>query len=210
MKTKPAYQLDANNYLTGETVADESPREPGVFLIPAGCVMVRPPPHVDGKRRRFLKGAWLYEDAPAPVEPPAPKPVARTIEQALYEKLKQINDACAYWLHQLKASTPMDEVLSWGRQEAEARAYLADSSVATPFLSALSQARGIALDVLAARVVEKADLYAVQSACLIGTRQRFEDQAHAAAKVENLTEENIIAAIDAVKWVTPQLPGKVQ
>lgn len=43
MATKPVYQCDADGVYMGEAKAFQSPREPGVFPIPAGCVEVQPP-----------------------------------------------------------------------------------------------------------------------------------------------------------------------
>ena len=43
MKTKTVCQLNDAGYFVGVVTADESPLEPGVFLIPAGCIEVPPP-----------------------------------------------------------------------------------------------------------------------------------------------------------------------
>lgn len=40
---KTVYQTDHFGVFVGATLADESPMEPGVWLIPAGCVEVPPP-----------------------------------------------------------------------------------------------------------------------------------------------------------------------
>ena len=37
------YQTNYSGLFVGETLADESPLEPGVFAIPAGCVETAPP-----------------------------------------------------------------------------------------------------------------------------------------------------------------------
>ena len=48
MNTKTVYQYDLAGMYVGQTDADESPLEPGVFLIPARCAEVSPPePHGD-------------------------------------------------------------------------------------------------------------------------------------------------------------------
>lgn len=43
MNQKIVYQTNYSGLFVAETVADESPLEPGVFAIPAGCVEMAPP-----------------------------------------------------------------------------------------------------------------------------------------------------------------------
>lgn len=40
---KTVYQITPEGYYAGPTEADESPLEPGIYLIPAGCVESEPP-----------------------------------------------------------------------------------------------------------------------------------------------------------------------
>lgn len=49
MSTKPVSQLDRAGHFTGLTVADESPMEPGVWLMPAGTVDALPPGELDAQ-----------------------------------------------------------------------------------------------------------------------------------------------------------------
>jgi hypothetical protein len=42
-QTKIVYQIDRAGVYLGETVADESPLEPGVWLMPAGTIDAAPP-----------------------------------------------------------------------------------------------------------------------------------------------------------------------
>ena len=44
--------------LLGSGAADESPLEPGVFLIPANATKVAPPTQVQGFARVFVNGTW--------------------------------------------------------------------------------------------------------------------------------------------------------
>jgi hypothetical protein len=69
------YQTDAAGYYTGTTTADESPLEPGVWLIPAGAVTVEPPLIPIGFRARFSDGEWTLEEVPVVVPQPEPDPV---------------------------------------------------------------------------------------------------------------------------------------
>lgn len=67
-------QLDADGYFVGEATADESPLEPGVFLIPGGAVDTEPPKEFPGQRCKWTGSKWAYEDIPAPPPPPEPAP----------------------------------------------------------------------------------------------------------------------------------------
>lgn len=66
--------LSADGYFIGPCVADESPMEPGVFLLPAGAVDVEPPTVPPGTRAKFNGTGFDFEDIPEPPEPPAPTP----------------------------------------------------------------------------------------------------------------------------------------
>jgi hypothetical protein len=67
MSTKPAYQIDSAGLFVGETVADESPLEEGVYLIPAGAVMTAPPMKwADDKWPRWNGAKWELVTKPTP------------------------------------------------------------------------------------------------------------------------------------------------
>jgi hypothetical protein len=69
MNTMPCYQFDASGWLVGSTEADESPLEPGVFHLPAGCTFTAPPkkcaagnhPRWDGRHWHSTKRAAADE-----------------------------------------------------------------------------------------------------------------------------------------------------
>jgi hypothetical protein len=64
---KTAYQYDTAGMYAGETEADESPLEPGVYLLPARCTFVAPPADVpEGKWPRWVGSAWSLVNKPAP------------------------------------------------------------------------------------------------------------------------------------------------
>ncbi len=119
--------------------------------------------------------ARLVEEANAPP----------TLEKAKDAKLTEINAACDAILQTLTSTYPASELLTFDKQETEARAYLADSSTTpTPLLTALAAGRGITLADLAGRVMAKADAFAAASGYVIGQRQGLEDQLDAAQTVE--------------------------
>lgn len=67
--SKIVSQLDAAGYFVGYTTADESPLEPGVFLLPAGAIEVAAPEIPAGKRAKWLGDSWVLEDIPSDVAP---------------------------------------------------------------------------------------------------------------------------------------------
>lgn len=70
---KTAYQFDYAGLFAGETVADESPLEPGVWLIPARCTLTPPPDDIpDGQWPRWNGVAWGLVTRPAPSPGPSP------------------------------------------------------------------------------------------------------------------------------------------
>ena len=63
---KQVCQLDAAGYFTGLTAADESPLEPGVFLLPGGSIDTAAPAIPEGQRAKW-NGSWVFENLPQPV-----------------------------------------------------------------------------------------------------------------------------------------------
>jgi hypothetical protein len=76
MTQKQVCQLDSESYFVGFTLADESPLEAGVYLLPAGAVDTTAPSIPEGKKAKW-NGSWVYEDIPKPepdIEPEEPTP----------------------------------------------------------------------------------------------------------------------------------------
>lgn len=84
------------------------------------------------------------------------------------------------------------EMTSWAKQEAEARAYLADNTVATPILSVLvvSRNQGETILQLAEKIVLKADQYATAYASVLGIYQDKQKQLEAATTVAEVLAIN--------------------
>ena len=66
------YQTNDDGVFVGIIIADESPMEPGVFLIPAGCIIEEPPSFEKGSLARWIEGSWQIEDVPEVVPEPEP------------------------------------------------------------------------------------------------------------------------------------------
>lgn len=74
--TQPAYQTDRAGLYAGETVADDSPLEPGVLIVPAGAVLVPPPQSIpDGQWPRWNGSAW--DLVPIPPRRAGPSPAEK-------------------------------------------------------------------------------------------------------------------------------------
>ena len=63
MDTKIVYQTDHLGIYTGKTVADRSPLEPDVWLIPGGCVEVAPPAIPERKAACWNGLRWQLVDS---------------------------------------------------------------------------------------------------------------------------------------------------
>jgi hypothetical protein len=87
---KQVIQLDQEGYFESLTVSQESPLEPGVYLLPPGTIDAEVPTIPTGKRAKWSDG-WVFEDAPQEAEvgmgesvtitdpvPPDPEPFVPT------------------------------------------------------------------------------------------------------------------------------------
>lgn len=113
----------------------------------------------------------------------APLPSLENLKSA---KLAEINVAYDKVVSGVVATYPDMELLTFDKQEKEARQWKADSSAATPFLDGLAKARGIDKDELVDRVIAKADAFQTAVATLTGLRQKYEDQLALAQTAEDI------------------------
>lgn len=128
---------------------------------------------------------------------PAPEPEPEPLESIRSRKLAEINAAYQQAIATLTPTYPDDERLTFDKQEAEARAWLADNSTPTPFVDALAAGRQMDKAELVSRIIAKADAFALASGSLTGQRQRYEDML------------DVAETADAVAAIVPQysLPG---
>lgn len=90
MQTKQVCQLDVAGYFIGSATAYESPRDPGVFPLPGGCIDAPVPDLPEGQRAKWVDGAWVFEDIPVVPEPP--EPTLDQLKAAAWERIKTERD----------------------------------------------------------------------------------------------------------------------
>ena len=83
---------------------------------------------------------------------------------------------------------PQTEIESFYRQEKEALAKQANPKAETPMLEQIARVRGVPLDLLIEKVIEKSAQFAVAIGIIIGQRQAFEDRLMAIETLEALEQ----------------------
>jgi len=94
----------------------------------------------------------------------------------------------------LTAGYPQDEIASWPKQETEARAWLADNTVSTPWVDAAAASRGIAKADFVTLIIGNADALAPLHGALTGKRQKLRDE------ITALGSTPTQAQLDAIQW----------
>jgi hypothetical protein len=74
---------------------------------------------------------------------------------------------------QIKAGYTEDEIKSWDKQEAEARAWFADNTAPTPLLDGIVFESGEAKEALVANIIAKADAYAAAFGKALGRKRKI-------------------------------------
>ena len=195
------YQYDPETGMhSGNMKAQESPREPNVYLIPANSTSQKPPQTGERECVVYESGKWVLKpdyrgvtyyladgtehtidviDVVPPENALFEKPViAPTFEDAKAAKLTEINSACDSILNAAASDYPASEIQTFSQQTTEAQVYVLDKTTSVPLLRALACARGIDLNELVARVLAKHETFSMLSGLVIGQRQAFEDKLH--------------------------------
>jgi hypothetical protein len=124
-----------------------------------------PPAQREGQQVYFNGHGWMHG---RPLDQITPKLLSEAAQGALKRELRNAINA-------LTSGKSPDEVATYSRQEADAREYL---KTGTPslFLETLSRIRGVDVDVLAQKIVIKANAYHEAVAVALGTYQRKSDE----------------------------------
>jgi hypothetical protein len=117
MSQKQVCQLDFDDYFTGVTFADESPLEPGVYLLPARTVNTQPPQIPEGKIAKWDNG-WSFEDIPSEeITPPTVEPPVLPVE--LSRRTAYMMEADPLFFKAQRGEATMEE---WQAKVAEIKA----------------------------------------------------------------------------------------
>ena len=114
-------------------------------------------------------------------------PELLTLEELKAAKLAQINEGCQSALAALTPTYPEKELLTFERQEREARALLAGDGSDVAHITAIASGRGIPVEELARKIVAKTNAFSLASGLLIGRRQKWEDMLKDAKTKEDVT-----------------------
>lgn len=170
-------QLSFPSYLTDEMVNEFGGER--VLPTPAPAVGRFQSAHRSGVEQDAL-GNWVFAWK---VNQWTAEQISAFFKSDKAAKLATANAQCDTRINAMTASYPATELLTFGKQEMEARAFIADALAATPLLNALSSKRGVAKTELANRIIAKADAFAAYTGAVVGRRQALED-ALAAAKTQ--------------------------
>jgi hypothetical protein len=79
------FQTNSAGVFVGPVQADPSPLEPGVWLIPGGCVETPPPDTPEGTMAVWQDDAWVLQPLPVDPQEPTQETTPPTPEQLLAE-----------------------------------------------------------------------------------------------------------------------------
>lgn len=184
-------QVTENN--TDETVTvdvpDMSLPEPLIEVPNAACKLPEDVAEVtDADYQALLEaqgtGKFIQADKngfPVAVDPPA-----ATLSQLIAFKIREINAKASDAASMLTTGYPDFEMQTWPAQQAEALAWNADNAVSTPRIDAMATYRGVPREAYLQKTVAKVLYYQKASDYLVGTRQKYVDQASAAKSKKDL------------------------
>ena len=161
----------------GETVYSTITKESLVInefgSLPQGYTLIKPANEQD----EWDGSAWII----------SPEKQTALFAQQKEGLLNKLADKADQLKNSLLAGYPQTDIESFYRQEKEALAWQADHNTPTPMLSQIARVRGVPLEVLINKVIEKSAQFAVAIGIIIGQRQAFEDRLLALKTPQELT-----------------------
>jgi hypothetical protein len=142
MNSRIVYQTTADGIYVGETFADESPLEPGVFLIPGLCVEEKPPAISSGEVAIWTGNSWevadisVEESAAHDAEEVSSKPLSEE-DRAIYfiagVRLHLDNSAQAFGYDSMQSAVTYAEEPAVPKFQLEGKSFRAWRSVVWDF-----------------------------------------------------------------------------
>jgi hypothetical protein len=169
---KIVYQTNAAGVFVGAAEADESPLEPGVYLLPAGCIEVKPPATAGNDYAVWNGVEWQVKTPPIPdrVIPPTLPDLKVTLSA-------QVDDVISAIYSRFTRFTSEYEL-----REAAARAFKAANYAGTPdpWVTSFATPAGLTPAQATDLIISQADTLRTALATLGALRMRKYEIASAA------------------------------
>jgi hypothetical protein len=132
--------------------------------------------------------------AEAPPLRQSPFPVPSATVKGKAAALERINTTYQDAITRIMAGYPENEIISWPKQEAEARAWLSNANASTPWIDAASASRGITKVDLVDKIMAHVALFYPLHGEFTGKRQKLRD------RIAALGESPAQQQLDAIQW----------
>lgn len=206
-----AYELDKNGYYIGDIPFFTEENKPAYYtLVPMTKSFFKPKFNgtkwVEGDTRENYIGTTVYsisDKSALVITQLGPIPDGYTVQVpkefdywdgSLWitdialrnatlkkRKLAEINHDLEVALSVLRSEYPESEIMTWNKQESEARAWMRDNTRPTPLVDLIASQRNIDKVLLINKIIEKSDQYAYAVGSAIGRRQMLEDKVKSVA-----------------------------
>lgn len=150
-----------------------------MLAIPSHSTPTAPPETTGAEVAAWNGDGWIV----LPEYPPLPEPDIKALKAAKSTEILTGSDAA---MNLITSTYSANEKLSWPKQEAEAKALLADPNAPALLLRGIADTRGIALTVLRDKVLANVEASEALTALILGTQQKYEDAVKAATTVEEV------------------------
>lgn len=127
-------------------------------------------------------------------------PYVKSLSEVVLEKSAEIDKELGNELAVILGGYPTEEVLSWYKQEEEARNYLLNPLSQFPFITTMANERNIPIGELVTRIITKADIYISKASIAIGKRQVIDDQIKSISNDTGMTYQEKLDAISNITW----------
>lgn len=160
------------------------------YIMENGCMVPHPDDQtvpvdihtqLDPLYKELDEYAKAHPDKVVEDVPPVP-----TVDELKVAKLEEINSSYDTATSALVSTYPSTELLTFDKQEQEARAWDADNTVETPLVDMLALGRQMDKAELVRRIIAKADAFALATGYITGQRQRYEDLLDVATTAEEI------------------------